>query len=823
MKASAGVSLDILEELDLSEEDIDERVNKVMEDVAEGSLEGLYQDSTQEFKEDTIIDGEVIDIHDDEAVIDIGYKSEGIVPLEEFEDEENVEVGEEYEVLLESVSNQGGMLQISHEKGREIRAWEHIIESKEEGDIVEGKVVRQVKGGLLVDIGGITVFLPASQVDIRKVPDIGVFIGEEVKCKILKIDDERMNIIVSRRRLIEEKRERQKKKLLEEIEPGQVREGVVKNIVDFGVFVELGGVDGLLHITDMSWGRVENPRDEVELDEKITVKVLDVDEERERIALGLKQLHDNPWENIKQKYPVGSRVEARVVNILPYGAFLEIEKGLEGLLHISEMSWTERVNHPSKVVSIGDVMEVVILSVNEEKEEISLGLKQTERNPWNVAKEKYPPGTRIEGSVRNLTSYGAFIEVEKNIDGLLHVSDVSWTRNISDPSAVFQKGEQVEAIILSINPDTQRVSLGKKQLEENPWETWIPKNYSKGTRIQGSITKLTNFGAFINLEEDLDGLLHVSKIAVQNVGVPSDVFDEGDEVEVEVLRLQPDEGKISLSLVDVIESDTFPEDMTPNSSPEAEEIEETPEKPEEPEPVPDYGDEIEPSERPEPMSEMEDALDALQNKIRERDREEKRRQRMDEKQELEEEEEEKEEEKEEEEEEEQTETVEDTPAGEEEASEPADDAGAEVEADDATEEEDDPTEPDEEPDEVEADVADEEEAEAADDTGEEEDEDADEVEAETGEEEDEDADEAEAIDEDEPAEAAEEEEDDEDLTEEEEEDENEVEAEENEEEDDDDDEAEATAEADEDDTGEVDGDDQEEDSPEDEDEKQSAD
>ncbi len=631
MKASAGVSLDILEELDLSEEDIDERVDQVMEDVGDDSeLEGLYQDSTKEFKEDTIIPGEVIDIQDDEAVIDIGYKSEGIVPLEEFEDPEEVEVGEEYEVLLESVSNQGGMLQISHEKGRQIRAWEEIIESKEEGDLVEGKVVRQVKGGLLVDIGGITVFLPASQVDIRKVPDIGVFIGEEVKCKILKIDEERMNIIVSRRRLIEEKRERQKKKLLEEIEPGQVREGVVKNIVDFGVFVELGGVDGLLHITDMSWGRVEDPREKVELDEKITVKVLDVDKERERIALGLKQLHDNPWENIDQKYPVGSRVEARVVNILPYGAFLEIEKGLEGLLHISEMSWTERVNHPSKVVSIGDVMEVVILSVNEEKEEISLGLKQTERNPWNVAKEKYPSGTRIEGSVRNLTSYGAFIEVEENIDGLLHVSDVSWTRNISDPSEVFEKGDEVEAMILSINPDTQRVSLGKKQLEENPWETWIPENYSEGTTLKGPITKLTNFGAFVNLEDDLDGLLHVSKIAVENVGVPSDVFTEGDEVEVEVLRLQPEEGKISLSLVDVIEGEHFPDDITPYSSPEAEEIEETPEEPEEPEPVPDYGDEIEPSERPEPMSEMEDALDALQNKIRQRDREEQQQEAMEE-------------------------------------------------------------------------------------------------------------------------------------------------------------------------------------------------
>ena len=624
MKASVGVDVDILEQLDLTQEDIDERVNEIMGGIEAESLEGLYQDSTQEFKEDTIIDGEVIDIQDGDAIIDIGYKSEGIVSLDEFEDPDDVEVGEVYEVLLESVEEQGGMLQISHEKGRQIRAWEKIIDEKEEGDIVEGKVVRQVKGGLLVDIGGITVFLPASQVDIRKVPDIGVFIGEEVKCKILKIDEERMNIIVSRRRLIEEKRERQKKKLLEEIEAGQVREGVVKNIVDFGVFVELGGVDGLLHITDMSWGRVEDPREKVELDEKITVKVLDVDKERERIALGLKQLHDNPWENINEKYPVGSRVEARVVNILPYGAFLEIEQGLEGLLHISEMSWTERINHPSEVVSIGDVMEVVILSVNEEKEEISLGLKQTERNPWNVAREKYPPGTRIEGSVRNLTSYGAFIEVEENIDGLLHVSDVSWTQNISYPSEVFEKGDQVEAMILSIDPGSQRVSLGKKQLEQNPWETWIPEKFSEGSTLTGPITKLTNFGAFVELTEELDGLLHVSKIAVENVGVPSDVFDEGDEVEVEVLRLQPEEGKISLSLAEVIESEAFPDDMTPYESAEAKEVQETPEEPEEPEPVPEYGDELETSERPEPMSEMGEALDAMQDRLRQREREEKR-------------------------------------------------------------------------------------------------------------------------------------------------------------------------------------------------------
>ncbi len=629
MKLDAGVDVDVYEELDLTEQEVEEEVDEVMKDIPDDELEGMYNESIQDFKVDSIIDGEVVDIQNDEAVIDVGYKSEGVVPLEEFDEDVEVEVGETYEVLLEGVNDTGGLINISREKGRKIRAWEEIIENKEEGDIVEGKVVRQVKGGLLVDIGGITVFLPASQVDIRKVPDIGVFIGEEVKTKILKIDEERMNIIVSRRKLIEEKRERQKKKLLEEIEPGQVRKGVVKNIVDFGVFVELGGVDGLLHITDLSWGRVEDPREKVELDEEITVKVLDVDREKERIALGLKQLHDNPWDNIEKKYPVGSRVEARVVNILPYGAFLEIEKGLEGLLHISEMSWTKRIQHPSEVVSIGDVMEVVILSVNKDKEEISLGLKQTERDPWNIAKEKYPPGTRIEGSVRNLTSYGAFIEVEQNIDGLLHVSDISWTRNVSDPSEVLDKGEMVEAMILSIDPSSQRVSLGKKQLEENPWKTWIPEKFSPGTTLEGPITKLTNFGAFVRLDEDLDGLLHVSKIATQNVGVPSDVFDEGDEVEVEVINLQPTEGKISLSLVDVVESDKFPEDMIPHASEEAEEIE-TPEEPEEPAPVEEYEEpldseeevEAEPeSERPEPMTEMGEALDRLQDRIRQREKE----------------------------------------------------------------------------------------------------------------------------------------------------------------------------------------------------------
>lgn len=638
MRAAADIDVDIYRELGITEEDVDEKLEEVLNVVDQESLEGMYSQSIKDFKEDSIIDGEVVDIIDDQAVVDIGYKSEGLVPVEEFEQEEDLETGVTKEFFLQSVENEGGTIQISREKGREIRAWEEIMAKAEEGDVVEGKVVRKVKGGLLVDIGGVTVFLPASQVEIRRVPDIEVFIGEEIQCKIIKIDQERMNIIVSRRKLIEERREEQKQKLLKELEPGQVREGVVKNIADFGVFVDLGGVDGLLHITDLSWGRVEDPREVVELDEQINVKVLDVDREKERISLGLKQLKKNPWENVEEKYPVGSRLKARVVNVLPYGAFLEIEEGLEGLLHISEMSWTERVRHPSEIVSIGDVLEVVILSVNKEDQEISLSLKQTERNPWFEAKEKYTPGMRIQGSVRNLTSYGAFIQLEDNIDGLLHVSDISWTRNVSNPSEVFDKGDEVEAMVLTIDAKRQRVSLGKKQLNLNPWETTIPEKFSEGTRIKGPVKKVTSFGAFVRLEDELDGLLHISKIAVQNVGKPGDVLGEGDEVEVEVLELDKGEGKISLSLVDVIEGDRWPDNLTPFASDEAEEkLEERLEEPDEIMPEeeeeeeefdePVQAGEPEDMDRPEPLSEAGQTLDRLQDRIRKKEVEEKREER----------------------------------------------------------------------------------------------------------------------------------------------------------------------------------------------------
>lgn len=638
MRAAADIDIDVYRKLGITEEDVEERVQRCLQNVQEESLQDMYFESIQDFKEDSIIDGKIVDILDDQAVIDVGYKSEGFVPLEEFEDAEALEIGEEREFFLQSVEDEGGTIQISREKGREIRAWEEIMATAEEGDIVEGKVVRKVKGGLLVDIGGVTVFLPASQVEIRRVPDIEVFIGEEIRCKIIKIDRERMNIIVSRRKLIEEQREEQKKKLLKELEPGQVREGVVKNIADFGVFVDLGGVDGLLHITDLSWGRVEDPREVVELDEKINVKVLDVDREEERISLGLKQLTKNPWDEVEKKYPVGSRLKARVVNILPYGAFLELEEGLEGLLHISEMSWTKRVRHPSEIVSIGDVLEVVILSVNKEKQEISLSLKQTERNPWFEAKERYVPGTRIEGQVRNLTSYGAFIQLEDNIDGLLHVSDISWTRNISDPSEVFDKGDMVEAMVLTIDAERQRVSLGKKQLTLNPWVTTIPEKFSEGTRITGPVKKITSFGAFVRLEDELDGLLHVSKIAVQNVGKPGDVLGEGDEVEVEVLSLDKDEGKISLSLVDVKESEHWPDKLTPFSSEEAEEkLAERMEEPEEITPEPEEEEEfdepVDPStgmDQPEPLAEAGQTLDRLQDRIRKKEVEESREERAEE-------------------------------------------------------------------------------------------------------------------------------------------------------------------------------------------------
>jgi len=543
-----AIDKELIKALNADQEEIEREVAEAFASVeqSETGEEDLYEASMRNFEVNHIINGKVINVHGDDVVVDVGYKSEGIVSAQEFEGGAPA-VGDEVEVLLEAVEDDSGLVALSKRKAARIRGWERVIETHSEGDIVQGRVMRKIKGGLLVDIG-VPVFLPASQVDIRRSGDIGRYIGQTIDCKIIKIDTGRRNIVVSRRRVIEEKREKQKEKLMQEIEVGERRKGAVKNITDFGAFVDLGGIDGLLHITDMSWGRISHPSEVVAIDEELEVVILNVDHERERISLGLKQKEPSPWENVSEKYPVGSKVRGQVVNVMSYGAFVKLEEGVEGLVHISEMSWTRRVSHPSEVVAIGDMVDIVVLGINEEKQEISLGMKQTEVNPWTLVEEKYPVGTVIKGRVRNMTNYGAFVEIEEGIDGLLHVSDISWTKKINHPSEVVKKGDVVEAIVLSVDQEKKRVALGMKQLTPDPWLDRIPQKYVPGTVVQGKVTKVTNFGVFVELEGDLEGLLHVSELSEHKVESPEEVVTPGDEVEVRVIRVDAQERKIGLSM-----------------------------------------------------------------------------------------------------------------------------------------------------------------------------------------------------------------------------------------------------------------------------------
>jgi len=421
-----------------------------------------------------------------------------------------------------------------------------VMETVTEGDVVTGTATRKIKGGLLVDIG-LNVFLPASQVDIRRPHDIGDFINRTIQCVVLKIDEARRNIVVSRRSLIEAERAEKKAQLLKTLEVGQIRRGVVKNIADFGAFVDLGGIDGLLHITDMSWGRIGHPSEMVSIDEEIETQILNIDYEKEKIALGLKQKTPSPWDTVEEKYPVGSTVRGTVVNVMSYGAFVKLEDGIEGLVHISEMSWTRRISHPSELVHIDDEIDAVVLGINKEKQEISLGMKQTQENPWDRVAERYPPETVIRGRVRNLTNYGAFVEIEEGIDGLLHVSDMSWTRKISHPSELVEKGQEVECKVLSVDQQRRRIALGLKQLHEDPWVHDIPDRYQPGQLVTGKVTKITNFGVFVGLEDGLEGLLHISELADHKVENPEEVVKLNDEIEVKILRVDCDERKIGLS------------------------------------------------------------------------------------------------------------------------------------------------------------------------------------------------------------------------------------------------------------------------------------
>ena len=524
----------------------DKELNSMLDGLDAKGMDGMLGANVSNMTNGSIVEGVVAGFAGDDVVIELGLKSEGMVPKEEF-DGADVKIGDKVKVLLEKIDGAEGQIEVSKRKADRMLNWQRLIDTTREGDVVEGKVTKKIKGGLLVDIG-VQVFLPASQVDVRRPAEIGEYIGRTLRASVLKIDQERRNIVISRRKLIEEERENAKKRLLETLKEGQLVEGTVKNIADFGAFIDLGGIDGLLHITDMSWGRINHPTELLKLDQKIEVKVLNIDREKEKIALGLKQKEISPWEEIEQKYPVGSRVHGKVVNLMSYGAFVRLEDGIEGLVHISEMSWTRRVNHPSELVAQNDDVDVVILEIDKNKQEISLGMKQTEVNPWELVSEKYPPGTVIEGTVRNLANYGAFVEIEPGIDGLLHVSDISWTKKVTHPNEVFKKGDMVKCVVLDVDREKQRIGLGIKQLTEDPWVAAIPEHYKPGMVVRGKVTKITNFGVFVELEADLEGLLHISELADHKVENPQDVVKIGDEVDVKILRVDTGDRKIGLSL-----------------------------------------------------------------------------------------------------------------------------------------------------------------------------------------------------------------------------------------------------------------------------------
>ncbi|MEZ6056745.1 MAG: 30S ribosomal protein S1 [Planctomycetaceae bacterium] len=550
------VDRNLIREFQIDEDALEAALNSALLEIpgSEGEMDVIYDQTAAHFDANQIVDGVVIGLTDDDVMVDIGYKSEGMVPRNEWADDELPKIGDKVEVLLEDLEDEFGVILLSRRKAVREKAWLQLMGRAGEDSMIEGIVIRKIKGGLLINVDGdgdpnqgVNVFLPASQVDIRRPPDIGEYIGQTIQCQVLKVDEARRNIVVSRRKLIEEQRADLKRKLMGEIEVGQVRKGVVKNIADFGAFVDLGGLDGLLHITDMSWGRISHPTEMVKIDDVVEVKILNVDREKEKIALGLKQKEASPWDNIDAKFPVAQRVKGEVVNIMSYGAFVKLEDGIEGLVHISEMSWTKRLQHPSEMVNIGDEVEVVVLAINTDKQEISLGMKQTQSNPWDDVTAKYPIGSKVTGTVRNLTNYGAFVELEEGVDGLLHVSDMSWTRKVSHASEMLKKGDSIECQIISVDENRKRIALGLKQLDNDPWETTIPAKYFPGAIVNGEVTKITNFGVFVQLEDELEGLLHISELAEHKVANPEDEVKVGEILEVRVLRVDTVDRKIGLS------------------------------------------------------------------------------------------------------------------------------------------------------------------------------------------------------------------------------------------------------------------------------------
>jgi len=512
---------------------------------AEKALLAALDNDKNQYDPRSIVTGFIVAVDDDNATVDIGYKSEGVVPIAEFAEGEAM-LGAKVQVMITEVKPSGELALSKRQADLQI-GWNQVLGSNKEGDRVKGRVVRKIKGGLLVDIG-VPVFLPASQVDLRRAPDVGEYIGQEIEAEIIKIDAERKNIVVSRRKVLEEERKKNRENLVKELHVGDLREGQVKNITDFGAFIDLGGLDGLLHITDMSWGRVNHPSEVVSLGQKIEVVVLDYDAERNRISLGLKQKTRNPWEDIGDRYPLNSVHDGEVVNLMNYGAFVRLEPGIEGLVHISEMSWTKQVAHPSEAVKVADKVKVMVLDINHDKQEISLGMKQAERNPWETITERFPVGRKVKGSVKNVMNYGAFIELEEGIEGLLHVNDISWTKKLTHPSPEINKGDNLECVVLEIDKERQRISLGLKQMQPDPWTTDIPTKLQKGMVLDGKVTKITNFGVFIEVLDGLEGLLHVSEISDQPVEKPEEVLAIGQEVKVKVINVDYELRKIGLSM-----------------------------------------------------------------------------------------------------------------------------------------------------------------------------------------------------------------------------------------------------------------------------------
>ncbi len=516
-------------------------------DATEESMEYWFNRGVSDVEEGEVVRGRVVEVRDSEVLVVIGYNREGTIAIEVFRHAGSLpKVGEEIEVYLESKEDNEGLIVLSKDKADKIKVWDQIGKAHDSGTPVEGRVAEVVKGGLAVDVG-VRAFLPGSQVDLRPVKNLGAMVGQSIRAKVIKLNRRRGNVVLSRRAVLEEEREEKKKHTLSVLAEGMVLTGTVKNLTDYGAFIDLGGIDGLLHVTDMSWGRVGHPSEIFQIGDQVEVVVLHFDRETGRVSLGYKQKSSDPWANVDDRYPVGAKVNGKIVSLTNYGAFVELEPGVEGLVHVSEMSWTRRVRHPSKLVNVGDPVEVMVLEVNKATKRISLGMKQVESDPWATIQERYQPGMRVQGKVRNLTDFGAFVELEPGVDGLLHISDMSWTRNIGHPSELLKKGQAVDTQILNVDRENKRISLGLKQIQPDPWDS-VAQRYPMGSRVTGKVVRLTDFGAFVELEPGVDGLLHISQMSNRPIATPADILNVGDELTLMVIRVDPNERRIGLSL-----------------------------------------------------------------------------------------------------------------------------------------------------------------------------------------------------------------------------------------------------------------------------------